>query len=231
MVDGNREFIPRKTMLQIDSLNRVYVPPFQYRECGIKGVEALGFEPKLKLNGWSDIPENYGGYFHLLGFCHTFYPLLPPDKYFDKDPEWYSLVKGVRDGKGAQLCLTNEKMRKELTKNALQWIRQTPNAEVISISQNDNLGACECEKCRALAQAEGSESGPLIHFINAVAMDIAKEYPNIKVETLAYQYTQEPPLHVKPVDHGVIRLCSTGTFQDRPLTDPLNKTFRNEIER
>ena len=83
----------------------------------------------MKSNGsWQRIPENYGGHFEFLGLCHTFYRLLPPDQYFAKHPEWYSLVNGQRTCKGAQLCLTNDEMRKELTRVALEWIHQNPNA-------------------------------------------------------------------------------------------------------
>jgi hypothetical protein len=227
------KFIPQRPTLQIDSLNVVYVPQFQYREVLNWGLEEdLTFTTKMKVNGsWQKIPENYGGHFEFLGFCHTFYRLLPPDGYFAKHPEWYSLVNGKRTCQNAQLCLTNEEMRKELTRVALDWIRGNPNAGLISVSQNDCGGACECEKCKALVESEGSESGPLIHFVNAVAADIAKEYPDFKVETLAYDYTQNPPRHIKAAGNVVIRLCSTGTFQERPLTDPANATFHTQIDR
>jgi len=30
------------------------------------------------------------------GFVHTFYPLIPPEKYFAQHPEWFSEIKGTR---------------------------------------------------------------------------------------------------------------------------------------
>jgi len=230
---ATESFIPKKPTLNIASLDMTYIPQFQYREVLNRAVsDDTAFITRMKVNGhWQNIPENYGGHFQVLGFCHTFHQLLPADRYFDKHPEWYSLVNGKRTYNGAQLCLTNLDMRKELTLNALEWIRQNPNAGIISISQNDCDGACECEKCKAIDKYEGSKAGTLIHFVNAVAADIAKEYPNFKVDTLAYTYTQEPPLHARPAKNVSIRLCSTGTFQDRPLSDPINSTFRNEIKK
>ena len=47
------------------------------------------------------------------------------------------------------MCLTNEEMRKELVKNALEWIKQEPDAGIISISQNDWLGAVSYTHLRA----------------------------------------------------------------------------------
>ena len=95
-------------------------------------------------------------------FVHTFFPLLPPEKYFDEHPEWYSEIDGKRKHEHAQLCLTNDEMRKELTRNALAVLRNDPGAGVISISQNDWHGRCQCAKCRAVEEEEGAPSGLLL---------------------------------------------------------------------
>ena len=96
------------------------------------------------------VPEEYGGHERFCMFVHTFYRLLPPTKYFEKHPEWYSEIDGKRtyNHNHSQLCLTNDEMRKELTRNALARLRKDPKAGVISISQNDWRGQCQCEKCR-----------------------------------------------------------------------------------
>ena len=86
--------------------------------------------------------------------------LLPPDKYFDEHPEWYSEIDGKRTHEHAQLCLTNDEMRKELARNALAVLRNDPEAGVISISQNDWHGRCQCAKCKAVEEEEGSPVGP-----------------------------------------------------------------------
>src|SRR5690606_38717057 len=116
----------------------------------------------------------------------------------------YALVKGKRQRERTQLCLTNVEMRKELTRNALERLHQTPGATMISISQNDNNNRCECEACRAVEEREGSPAGLVIQFVNAVAEEIEKEYPEVLVETLAYQYTRKPPKHVKPRPNVIV---------------------------
>jgi len=45
--------------------------------------------------------------------------------------------------------------QKELARRALEWIRKNPKAGIISISQNDQIGFCECEKCKAIDAAKG----------------------------------------------------------------------------
>ena len=174
------------------------------------------FPARLKLSGYDlyagyEIPEEYGGRNTLLGWVHTFSQiegLLPAEKYFQQHPDWYCLYQGKRQDKVGQLCLTNEPMRRELVRNVLERLRKNPGATMISVSQNDNGRGCQCDRCRELEEREGSPSGPVIRFVNAVAEEIEKEFPNVLVETLAYQYTRKPPAIARPRHNVIVRLCT-----------------------
>lgn len=224
-------FIPDVPTLEVPPLDIVYVPQLQYREAFYRDALEGVFAARSKCNGhFARIPPEYGGHYRLLGWCHTFYGLIPPDRYFADHPEWFSELNGERTADRAQLCLTNEDMRRELTKNALEWIRREPEAGMISISQNDWHGACRCEECQDVVEREGSEAGLLIEFLNAVAEEIEAEYPDFLIETLAYQYTRKPPLTVRPRDNVVVRLCSIECSFSQPLaTGPQNEAFANDI--
>ena len=226
------QFIPRIPNMTVPKLDTVYIPKLKYREAFYRGAFDGVFAARCKCNGhYERIPEEYGGHYSILGWCHTFYQILPPSKYFKQHPEWYSEINGERVAERAQLCLTNEKMRAEFVKNALKRLRKDPNAGIISIAQNDGRGPCQCEKCRALDKKEGSASGPVIHFVNAVAEEIEKEFPDVWVETLAYVYTRHAPKHVKPRKNVIIRLCSIECSFSQPLgTGPQNETFKKDIE-
>lgn len=228
---STESFVPQKPTLQIPPLNITYAPRIIYREAFYRDpIENPEFAAKLKLNGhFYNIPDSFGGHYEIIGWCHTFYALLPPDKYFDKHPEWYSEINGKRTPSGGQLCLTNEEMRAELTRRALEEIEKKPNAGIISISQNDWQGACQCAKCAAIDKEEGSHAGTLIRFVNAVAEEIEKVHPDVLVETLAYQYTRKPPLNVRPRHNVVVRLCSIECDFLRPLESPANQAFRDDI--
>jgi len=194
------------------------------------------FSARLRLNGhdhWA-IPGEYGGPNTLLGWVHTFYdinPLLPPAEYFEQHPEWYGLINGKRTHERAQLCLTSDEMRIELTRNAIERLRRASNPTIISISQNDNQGNCQCEKCQAVEEKEGSPAGLMIRFANRVAEDIEKEFPDVLAETLAYQYTRTPPRFARPRHKVIVRLCSIECDFARPLEhSPYNAGFREDLE-
>ncbi len=205
--------IPRKPDLSVPELHVRYSPALVCRETNYQGAYENAFAARLKNNGhFSQTTPGYGGHMSIIGFCHTFAQFLPASKYFAEHPDWYSLYNGERRGTDSldfQLCLTNEEMTQEFIRVCLERIAADPTAGMISVSQNDAhfCGACQCENCRRLVEENGSESGPLIHFVNKVAEAIEKEYPGFLVETLAYQYTRKPPKKIRPRHNVVIRLC------------------------
>ena len=230
---STESFIPSNRKLQIPQLHIRHSPKLIYREAFYKDAFSdTKFAVRMKCNGdFSKIEPEYGGYHKFQYFVHSFYPILPPQIYFEKHPEWYSLVDGKRVNQWAQLCLSNDAMREEFTKNILDTLRSHPDMDFVSISQNDCHGACQCDKCQAIVKEEGSESGPLIRFVNAVAEEIEKEFPEMWVETLAYQYTRKAPLKVVPRKNVVIRLCTIECSFSQPLGEGThNESVRDDIE-
>src|SRR5688572_3489379 len=139
--------VPRKSSLSFDAIDVTYAPKLRYREAFYRdNARNPTHAVRLKLNGQHNaIPSEWGGHVSLIGWCHTFYSLVSPS-HFAKHPEWFSEINGQRTTAG-QLCLSNDAMRAELTKNALAWIKANPSAGMVSVSQNDNKGACTCKAC------------------------------------------------------------------------------------
>jgi hypothetical protein len=222
--------IPKKEDLKFEEINLCYIPPLEYRESFWLDAFDGDWSVRNKCNGNScRLDAKRGGRHRYEGFVHTFYHLIPPAKYFEKHPEWFSEINGKRIHERAQLCLSNEQMRQELVKNLKANLKLNPTATIASVSQNDWHGRCQCSDCMAIEAQEGSPSGPLLRFVNAVAADIEDEFPKVAISTLAYQYTRKPPLKVKPRDNVIVRLCSIECSFSKPLADERNKAFRDDI--
>ena len=222
--------IPKKPTLEISQIDVRYTPILEYREPFWFDAHDGNWAVRNKCNGNSVRVDGLRGGKHVYeGFVHTFYPLIPPQKYFDTHPEWFSEIDGKRTTKRAQLCLTNEAMRQELVKNLRARLRANPTATIASVSQNDWHGNCQCAKCAAIEKEEGSPAGLMLRFVNAVAEDIEEEFPHVAISTLAYQYTRRPPKFVKPPDNVIVRLCSIEASFSVPLADERNKPFRDDI--
>jgi hypothetical protein len=223
-------FIPKKPTLEISRLNIRYIPPLEYRESFWFDAFDGDWAVRNKSNGNSvRVDDKRGGKHIYEGFVHTFFPLIPPKKYFEEHPEWFSEIKGKRSHNRTQLCLTNEEMRAELVKNLKERLRNNPAATIASVSQNDWRGNCQCTKCAAIEKEEDSPAGLMLRFVNAVAEDIEEEFPNVAISTLAYQYTRKPPKITKPRPNVIVRLCSIECSFSKPLADERNKKFRDDI--
>ncbi len=175
------------------------------------------------------IPAEWGGAVRYRGFVHTFDLLVPPEEHFAQHPEWYSLVKGKRTADRAQLCLTNPELEDFLVGRVRQWLKESPEASIVSVSQNDWYGACECASCKALDDAEGSHAGTMLTFVNHVAARLGPEFPEVAFDTLAYQYTRQPPKTVRPLPNVIVRLCSIECNFREPLDHPSNAKFAEDI--
>lgn len=223
--------IPKQPGLTIKRMNLRFVPTLEYREVyWTDAIRSGDWSARNKCNGNGHrLEAKHGGRERYQGFVHTFYALIPPDKYFKDHPEWFSEIKGQRKHERAQLCLSNEDMRKELVKNLKENLRANPAATIASVSQNDWHGYCQCEACAAIDKEEGSPAGSLLRFVNAVADDIKTEFPHVAISTLAYQYTRKPPKQVRPRDNVIIRLCSIECSFAEPLSAERNAKFRDDI--
>lgn len=228
--------LPKRRRLRVGRLDVTYVPPVLIRDILYRDVyKSVEFQVQQKLNGqYNGIPVDYGGHLSFVpDIAHTFFKLLPPDRYFAAHPEWYSEINGKRTASGeAQLCLSNEEMRHEITRVLLELLRQDPAARLVSLSQNDSFhGNCQCPPCRATDEQNGSPAGSLITFVNAVAADLEKEFPKLLVETLAYNYSRPVPTQVRPRQNVIVRLVGgIGCSYDQPLDSPYNPVFRDTAQ-
>jgi len=193
------------------------------------------FEPiwaaRNRVNGAMGFRQQPGG-LECYWSVHTFYPLMPPEEFFRDHPEYYSLLDGKRTADHAQLCLANPQVLRIVTERIKQKMRELPEYLIYDVSQNDWSNPCQCPDCQAVVDGEGSQSGPIIQFVNQVADNVKAEFPNKFIGTLAYSYTRKPPKTLKPRDNVVVRFCSIECcFAHDFLNCPENKTFVDDMNR
>ena len=182
-----------------------------------------------KMNGSMGAPKQPGG-IESYWAVHTFYPLMPPEEFFEKHPEYYSELEGKRVHDHAQLCLSNPEVLKIITERIKKRMRESPEYLIYDVSQNDWYNACQCNQCQAIVKREGSESGIVIWFVNQVADAVKGEFPDKFIGTLAYQYTRKPPRSIRPKENVVVRFCSIECcFSHDFKSCPENQSFLKEL--
>ena len=140
---------------------------------------------------------------------HTMHTWLP-DTYFAAHPEWFGYADGKR--KPPTLCLANQEMTAELTRNMEHFLDRCPEVDVVDLWHPDlsHVGEeffCHCAKCTRglLSENENTtekQSAPIpadliqsayvigyVEFVNRVAAAIAKSHPKVMVGPLIYGQT------------------------------------------
>ncbi len=213
--------IPQSEKLIIPSeIDYTYVPDITFRSTD--WISAPRSNEYKAANGLNDgiygfISDEYGSCIqYASSFGHTMQSLV--DKaYFDEDPTLFALGKQSRARTTDQLCLTNERTLEITIASVRKWLDKNPRAEIVSVTQNDNQNYCVCENCKKIDKEEGSHAGTMIRFVNAIADNIKDDYPNVMVDTFAYQYTRTPPKITVPRDNVIVRLCSIECSFSTPL--------------
>lgn len=231
--------VPKKQKLEFGKYDVRSTPGIRVRNDFYFEAFNTTWAARNKMNGRMNYVKQPGG---IEGFwrVHTFYPLIPPGEFFDKHPEYFSLINGKRVfevTKGqrhelAQLCLSNKNVLKLLTDRLKKHMREEPQYRIYDVSQNDYYNPCECDKCQAIVKKYGEESGLMIWFVNQVAEAIEKEFPDKYIGTLAYQYTRKPPVNITPRKNVVVRLCPIeACFAHDLKSCEHNKSFLDDMEK
>jgi hypothetical protein len=228
------EVVRQTNRVQLPALDETRVPVLECREVfWTEMMRDANFAARHRLNGnHYKLEAKHGGRFAVYHpFVHSFDLLIPPELYA-QHPEYFPMIDGHRAKGYVQRCLSNPDVVKLSKAKVREWIKEHPEANILSVSQNDTGNWCHCPECQALDDAEGTPCASLLRFVNAIAEDIEKDFPNIRIDTLAYQYTRKPPRNLRPRSNVIIRLCSIECCFAHSLEDCTskeNQRFREDI--
>ncbi len=241
------EHIPKLPTIEIAPGIHTSAPDFDMRlfiatgrdemaQWGLKlGMNGLFSEGLARSNGGCHFlpPENSG--------CHSYYRIIPTEKYFAEHPEWFPMIGGKRrEGKlhGGQLCVTGPGLAAEFARNVGALFDAHPLCTFMSISPNDGRGWCECAECMALdkhlcggrttkqglAAKKPFRGDRVFWFANRVAEVLAETHPGRKLLVLSYINYAEPPDTVKPLPNVIPWLCHYAPADySRPIADPTSE--------
>jgi len=220
MYTAKVKVIPQQEELVLGQIMDKQVPPIRFRSTHYRGTWDAEYVDWHKLSH-----DEHGERTDWGMWVHTFNALVPPDVYFASHPEYYSLVNGQR--LPTQLCLTNPDVLKITIQNLRKMIARNPGALYWSVSQNDNRRYCTCDNCQTIDDREGSPSGSIIQFVNQVA----DQFPNKIISTLAYEYGRKAPKNLRPKENVNIMLCSIEAYRHLPITqDTASADFVRDVQ-
>ena len=211
--------IPPRDTISVGPIDRTEIPVFAYREVYMPDASDDGFADWHKLDNRKDQTREWGLW------VHTFDDFVPPAKYFESHPEYFTEINGLRVPNG-QLCLSHPDVLRIVIGSLRERIREKPGARYWSVSQNDAFLPCRCDRCKALEEKFGGASGIILWFVNQVA----RAFPDKVISTLAYQYSRQAPADIVPEPNVNIMLCTIELNRSRPIaTDPGSASFLKDL--
>lgn len=218
-----------RSMMNSFYKNRTDCNLFLYRNFQNQIINST--QPGLK-SAYRDIPPG----------VHTSFSYLPPGgpiapgtnapvswlkdkKFFDTNPEFFSMDKDGKRVNSRQLCFSNPALRRKLTEHIEKRLDEFNGKGIITLDANDVGEAfCYCDGCKALTGKYKTNGGPLFDYLLELCGYIKKKYPEAFVKTLAYRklQTEVPPSGIDslpenmiiifaPIDDNFLDAMSPGT--------------------
>lgn len=231
------EYVPTLAKLELPEVNLQIRPGFEYRSFNLASPLWSNEDASLwaRRNRVNVIREGDAGVAWPGG--HAYYRYLPPDTYFASHPEYYSMVSGQRRSANAQIETANPDVVQVFSQNVASALRTQP-VPIISISPNDGYGWSESDESKALDARLGTGidvvSDRVFQFANEVARQLAAEFLDTHLLSLAYVNYVSPPQSVKLAPQVIpwvahyLPACYT-----HPIADPedaANTQFREYLE-
>lgn len=230
------DYIPEFPTIRLENYDEVINPSIAWRKQFQYEALQNNWYDKLKLNG-TKAKEGFkeGIYAQWGTWCHTQFQFVPPEKYFDSHPEYFALINGKRcyqakwhsSDKQTHLCLTNEDVYEIVKSGMKSEIQKNPEALYWDFSIMDTpVKVCQCPECNRINTKYQSNSATIIMFINRLAKDLGKEFPNLMFSTLAYQDCINPPVGLEVEQNVVIKLCANPGSQGYSYSVGANKNSK-----
>ena len=207
-VRDDYSYVPKSSTVWLDDLDIISNPDFVWRRIYQYEVNQNDWSRRIKSNGTGvrndEVGNDANRYWGT--WCHSSFRFVDPDVYFEEHPEYFAVLGGERrrevyNNMQPQLCLSafvtidgEKKPAYDIIKNKLaEYMAAHPEAVYWDFSINDGYHPCECEECAAAYEKYGSHAGLLLHLVN----NLAKDFPDKYISTLAYQHMRTVPQGVK----------------------------------
>lgn len=201
--------VPETERIAISPIDYSFIPPLKLRQTyWLFSTKYADFCVKHKLHSYmAYINEDWGGSpsEYCVNTVHSLQWIITRDM-FTEHPEYFGCDDKGNRSMNRQPCLSNEDVFNLTVKFAKNFFSQYNT--IFSVSQNDGMSFCQCDKCKAFNKAHGNtDSASMIDFVNRVAAAVREDYPDARFETLAYQDSLTPPKNLSIADGVVIRMC------------------------
>jgi Domain of unknown function (DUF4838) len=216
--DESLNFSPRKRVLELSRIQKVFNPAFPIRAITSHNANAEMWQCQNRVLLYEAFPFSLGS---------TEGAIFDYQTFGESHPEYFALINGRRkiplprssdnskpgtaNGMAAQPCFTNQGVIQAVVDTACKYFDIHPERLMFDISINNTSMFCECDCCDAVNQQDsGSEqnrsisySNVYFSFVNAVAREVQKSHPDKLLKCRAYNEVIKPPSAIEQIEENV----------------------------
>jgi hypothetical protein len=221
------EVLPRLDTIELGPLNVHERPDFRFRNIWYSGWMPVRGNDSAELAVWMDRNRMTSLKGISLPGDGTITRLAPPEKYYAGHPNIYALSKNGERVKD-MLCLTDPEAVTIAAETIKQEFRAHPEAATFGFGPPDGHPQCFCPRCQAASPnfsgkglGQPSLSELWFRFANAVANEVAREFPDRWLLSNGYANRARPPEGIGPLAANLgIQSAMLGCCTFHPINDP-----------
>jgi hypothetical protein len=209
------EVVPQMGDVKISELDMEHSPHFIYRASHQSSERMDRHCSAEELNRWW-MRQRLGGIEGRATANHSFNSY--PARFGKQHPEWFALQT---DGKrlnrsgprGGHVCFSNQELFERAVRDVLDCFHRNPTQKFHPVMPGGGLPGhfCQCEGCQAQIEPDKGPSGRYSKyvwgFVNRVAREVAKQYPDRIVTCCAYGGYKDVPSGMSLAPNVSVTLC------------------------
>ena len=235
------EVLPKLDTLEVGPLAVHARPDFRFRNLWYSGWMPVQGNDVAEFGVWMDRNRMNSLKGVSLPGDGSITRLAPPEQYFASHPHIYALNKKGERLKD-MLCLTEPAAVAIAAETIKQEFRAHPEAVTFGFAPPDGHPQCFCPRCEAAnpnfsgkGLGEPSLSDLWFRFANAVAAEVAREFPDRWLLTNGYANRARPPEGLGPLSPNLgIQSAMLDTCTFHPINDPhcwQRQLYQNVLDR
>ena len=203
------EVVPTVPTIAVGDIDRTERPDFRFRNLWYSGWQPASSEDQQNLAAWMDHNKVNSLAGLSLPGDGTITRLAPADKYFESHPDIYAVnERGERVKE--MLCLTEPETVRIAIETIKETFRNDPNAVSFGFGPPDGHPMCHCHRCQARipgfmgkGYGDPSLSDAWFKFVNEIATEVYREFPDRWLLTNGYANRVRPPEGVGPLSPNI----------------------------
>lgn len=203
----------------------------------------LGFSPEFEKEKLSVMPQPSWKNPAVKGDrLHSVCAYVSKDEFLDTHPEYFAKnpdgsmkERDVRES-SYQLCYSNKDVQNLLYTRMREFIKDSPEGELFSLTFGDHWGWCECPDCKKLDPFPIVQKGQYYTMMDRwlactgwIFQKLHAEFPDKMIVTAAYFCCEQPPTRETPPKGLTIMFCPCGGCNVHGFDCEQNKKMRTNI--